>query len=1069
MSLDYLKIALHKRLHRLGKVIVFLIFWLSAPLAFSQQAVSVSGTVTDPAGEPLLGVSVVVKQTNAGTTTDLNGNYIINVGKNAVLVFSYLGYVSREIPVGDQTTIDVVLKDNETLLDEVVVVGYGTQKKVNLTGAVASIGGKELENRSVPTLTQALQGKVANLNISTPNGAPGTKQKINIRGYTGINIDENGTKSNVSGSPLVIIDGIQGGDLSTLNMDDVENISVLKDAASAAIYGSSAPFGVIIVTTKKGRAGKPVITYNNNLGFSRAINLPSIVNSLDFALAFNEVGRQSTGTTVFDDTILEKIRQYQAGQLKDETGQDGANDAWASWGSAWANNDWFDIYFKKSSFSQQHNIGVSGATETSSYYAGLGYNQQDGLYNFADDSYRRYNVRANLSSNLTQWLTFNLRSAFSRTGTDNPAPYSSGSITGSSDYSYAMFHMIGKTWPTVPLKNPNGEYSDASSVNLFTQAGRRKENIDNATLTGEFLFHLLPGWDITANYTYNGEYVDNSTHLKTIYQTNPSGTRVAKSGTTPNSLTRNMYKNQHHTINAFTSYEKTVSNHYFKVLAGYTQELYDDFRFWGSNDNLYTDEIPMLAMSYGTNRSVNDSWSQLAIRGAFGRINYSYKGKYLVELNARYDGTSRFLQDVRYKFYPGVSAGWIVSSESFWEPLQETAGYLKFRASYASLGDQSFTSNRYPFYPSLGTNVPTSTRWLFSGGRESSVWMPDLVNYNLTWITTNTLGFGFDATFLKNKLNFSFDWYRRDARDFADYGEKLPALLGTTAPRVNSAEIETKGFEITAGWKDKTGEVTYGASLVLSDYVGKVLKYNNPTKLIGDVWYDGATLGEIWGYETVGLFKDQAEIDAAADQSYLRAEWNVGDVHYKDLNGDGKINIGKNTVDDPGDRKIIGNTTPRYSFGVNLNAEWRGIDLTVFLQGVGKRDIMFGSDANYFWGFTTQAQSTYFTVHTDRWTETNPNGYLPRAYFNTAKNRQAQTRYLQNAAYLRLKNMQLGYTIPQSITGKLKLQKARVFVNAENLATFTKLSKIIDPEIVNTDAKVYPIKGTWAFGINVTF
>lgn len=1033
-----------------------------------QQQKKLSGIIKDADG-PIPGAAISVKGTTNASMSDENGKYTLsNIPDGATLVVSYVGYVTKEIKYAGQSTLDIILETNATELDEVVVVGYGTQKKVNLTGAVASIAGERLENRSVPTLTQALQGTVANLNISTSNGAPGTKQNINIRGYTGINIDDNGTKSNVSGSPLVVIDGIQGGDLSSINMNDVESISVLKDAASAAIYGSSAPFGVIIVTTKKGRTGKPVITYNNNFGFSQPTNLPHYVNSLDFAQAFNEVGKNSNYTAkLFDDDVIQRIKDYQDGKIKDETIKHPSQDNWLSWNAANANNDWFDIYFKKASFSQQHNIGVSGGSETSNYYIGLGYNQQDGLYNFANDVYKRYNARANVSSNLTKWLTASFRSAFSRAQTDNPTIYSN--ISGGSNYSYDYFHQIGRTYPTVPLKNPDGYYSEGSGILIFTDGGRQKQTSDNAILTGEFLFHLLPGWDLTANYTYDGTYIENSNHRKTFYIVKPSGAKEARGGSSPNYIERNMYRNQHHTINVFSSYEKTLGGHNFKVLGGFTQELYEKLRLKGSNDNLYSDEIPALSMTYGANRNATDEASALAIRGVFGRINYNYKEKYLLELNGRYDGTSRFLKDVRYKFYPGISAAWTLSRESFWEPVLDYVNHLKIRGSYASLGDQGFTDSYYPFYPSLGANAPTSTNWIFSGGRESAIWQPGLVNYDLTWITSNTLGFGVDMVFLNNRLNASFDWYKRHAKDFASFGEKLPAILGTSAPRMNDAETETKGFEITLGWRDKIGEVSYGATVVLSDYTGKVLKFNNPTKLISDLWYDGMTMGEIWGYETVGLFKDQAEIDGT-DQSYINANWYMGDVHYKDLDGNNKINRGNNTVDDPGDRKVIGNSTPRYSFGVTLNAEWKGFDCTLFLQGVAKRDIMFDASSNYFWGFVNNEwQSSYFTVHTDRWTEENPNGYYPRAYFTTDKNRQAQTRYLQNAAYLRLKNIQLGYTLPATITNKIKFQKARLFVNVENMATFTKLMKIVDPEIVNGNAKVYPLQRTWAFGVNVTF
>lgn len=1040
----------------------------STKLITSTLQQRVSGRVVDIHGNPLTGISVREKNTNNGTITNENGEFSFTLENSpAILAFTSIGYVSQEVP-SQSTPVNIVMEDDLGSIDEVVVVGYATQKKANLTGAVASISGERLENRSVSTLTQALQGTVANLNISTPNGAPGTKQNVNIRGFTGINIDDNGNRSNVTGAPLIVIDGVQGGDLSTINMSDVESVSVLKDAASAAIYGSSAPFGVIIITTKKGNTGKPAITYNNNFGFSAPTNLPQYVNSLDFALAFNEVGENSFYTAeLFNGDVIQRIKDYQAGTLAEETIKDPSSDNWLSWNGANANNDWFDIYFKNASFSQQHNVGVSGGTDNSSYYVGLGYNQQDGLFNYANDSYKRYNGRANLSSKLTSWLKFNFRGAFSRAETDNPTIY--GNISGGSSYSYDYFHQLGRTYPTVPLRNPDGYWSEGSGVGVFTDGGRAKSSRDNAMLTGEFVVNLMPGWDFTANYTYDGTYIEDSDNRKTFYIVKPSGIQQPRGGSSPNYIGRNMHRNQHHTINAFTSYQKTVGDHYFNAILGYTQELYDNFRLNGSNDNLYSDEVPMISVTYGSNRNAADYASRLAIRGGFGRLNYNYQEKYLLELNGRYDGTSRFLQDVRYKFYPGVSAAWVPSKESFWEPIIPYVNQFKIRGSYASLGDQAFTENRYPFYPNLNTQSPTGTRWLFNSGRESSVSNPGLINYDLTWITTNTLGVGVDANFLSNRLNVSFDWYRRQAKDFAIPGDALPAILGTSAPRINDAETETRGIEITVGWKDRINDFSYGADLVFSDYTGKVVKVNNPTKVLDRVWYDGMTMGEIWGYETMGLFKDEEEINSI-DQSYINANWFVGDVHYRDLDGNNKINIGNNTVDNPGDRRIIGNTTPRYSFGLNMNAAWKGFDITAFLQGVGKRDIMFDPGANFFWGFVNNEwQSSYFTVHTDRWTPDNPNGYLPRAYFTTDKNRQAQTRYLQNAAFLRVKNVQLGYTLPQQILDKAGFKRARLFVNVENLATLTSLMKVVDPEIVNSNAKVYPVQRTWAFGLNVTF
>jgi TonB-linked SusC/RagA family outer membrane protein len=1039
----------------------------------AQTATTVKGTVLDAnTKEPLIGISVLDKTAKTGTVTDMNGQFALRVSSpSSELVFSYIGYVTQTLRAGQVGASPILMQEDSETLDEVVVVGYGTQKKVNLTGAVSQLSGKKLENRAVTSMSQALQGTIANLNISSSSGVPGQSQDINIRGYTGL-----GT----TGSPLIVIDGVQGGKLDDINMNDVESISVLKDAASAAIYGSSAPFGVIIVTTKKGnKEGKPTITYNNNFGFSAPTNLPHYTNSLDFAKAFNEAAWNSDPTTIpYSPDVLKNVEAHIKGTLKSENDKNLKNE-WGSWNEAWGNNDWFDLYFKNSAFSQQHNLGVSGGSEKADYYIGLGYNQQDGLYNWANDSYKRYNVRANISSNVTKWLKVSFRGSFSRGTQDTPTVY--GTISGGTNYSVDYFHQLGRRYPTVPLKNPDGDWSEASNIAVFTRGGRNTDTKDNAVLTGEVTLTPLKGWVVTANATYDGLYENQSQHQKTIYGTRPDGSTYTYSGTSPNSLTRRSDKNQHYVINAYTSYERTFAKkHYAKVMVGYTQELYNNFYLKGTAQSLFTDDVPSLSLAYG-NPDVEEGASQLAIRGGFVRLNYSFEDKYLVEFNGRYDGTSRFLKDVRYKFYPGVSVGWVVSQEKFWKPLSNVVDFFKVRASYASLGDQSFSGdNYYPFYPNLVSTTSTDKKnsWFFGGNREAYVKDPNLVDSSLTWVTTNTLNVGVDVNLLNNRLTVGFDWYNRVGKNFVGPAATLPAVLGTEPPKVNNANIRTRGWGVTIGWKDRIGKVSYGVSAVLSDYKGKVTKYNNPDKLLDRIWYAGMNMGEIWGYETVGLFRSEEEIKGT-DQSYIDSKsWQVGDVHYADLNGNGKIDVGDNTVANPGDRKVIGNQTPRYQFGVNLNAEWNGFDATVFFQGVGKRDFMFDKQANFFWGITGggQWQSSYFTAHTDRyvskteWTEERF-GYFPRAYFNTDKNHQSQSGYLQNAAYLRLKNIQVGYTLPRQLTRKASIEKVRVFVNGENLFTVTNMLKVVDPEIaVNKDAnaKVYPLQRTWSFGINVT-
>jgi TonB-linked SusC/RagA family outer membrane protein len=1027
----------------------------------------VTGTVTDAAGETVIGANVVEKGTTNGTSTDADGKFALTVKENATIVISFIGYVTQEIRAGNQSAFNVMLKEDAQALDEVVVVGYGTQKKIHLTGAVAQIRGETLENRSVTNLSQALQGQVANLNIAPTGsgGEPGAALSINIRGYTGLGS---------SGSPLIVIDGIQGGDINDINMNDVESISVLKDAASAAIYGSNAPYGVLLITTKRGKTGqKPTITYSNNFGWAQPINLPEMMNSLDFATFWNEAAANSGSALPFTDETIQRIKDYMAGKIDYETIASpwAGDDYWQSWQSANANNDWFDIFMKDFAFKQQHTIGVSGGTTNSNYYVGLGYLYQGGMWNYGQDSYQRYNARTNLTTNLTNWLTFSFRGSFSRGLKD--APNLSGSEA-------TFMNQIGRTWPTNALYNPDGTYNAANKIVAYIEGGRNKETRDNAILTGEFVFHPLKGWDITANYAYDGTYVNGTQHLKTVYTTTPSGKKTVLGGTSPSSFTRSTQKNQHHTVNLYSSYEKEINDHYFKVLVGYTQELYDNLSLSARNNYLYSDENPSLSLSYGTQRTISEGASQLAVRGGFGRFNYNYKEKYLFEFDGRYDGTSRFLNNVRYKFYPGVSAGWVVSKESFWKPLESLVNLFKLRAEYGSLGDQSFTDN-YPFYPALNTVSPTSSNFLFSGGRESYISNPGIINTLLTWVTTKTLDFGVDLSFLANQLNISFDWYKRSMNDYVGPAEALPAILGASAPQTNSAAMETKGWELTIGWKHHIGEFGYGANIVLSDYWGIVNKYPNPNGLI-NTWYEGQRMGDFWGYETVGYFKSAEDVASSPSQNSIYSRWTPGDIKYADLNGDGKIDWGDNTLNNSGDKKVIGNGTPRYSFGVTLNADYKGVDFNVFLQGVGKRDAVLGNDyfCSLFWGMTgDQWHSNGFVTNLDRWSESNPNGYFPKYYFTTGemvKNIQPQTKYMQNAAYMRVKNLQLGYTVPSSILRKLYCQKLRLFFNVENLATITKMVKVINPELSNIggtwgriDGKIYPLQRTWAGGVNITF
>lgn len=1029
------------------------------------------GQVLNEAGQPLEGITINEKGIDNVTNTAVDGGFSLTLkGSSKTLVFTAIGYEPKIVSVHHDDFLSIVLEGLSTSLDEVVIVGYAQTKKENLTGAVASISSKALQNRPVTNIGQALQGQVANLSVNMNNqgGAPDARQNLNIRGYTGFG---------VSTGPLIVIDGVPGGDLNSLNPADIATLTVLKDAAAAAIYGSSAPYGVLLVTTKQGQKnGKPAITYNNNFSFNKAINLPKMVNSLDFAQTFNEAFTNAGRAPWYDSETLQRISDYQAGILQDETIKDPNYDDWYGSGIGYftgsgpnkgnGNNDWFDIFFRPA-FSHQHNLGVSGGGNSSTYYVGAGYLSRDGIYNFMRDKFQRYNLRANLSTEIAKWMTVNFRSTLSREQNNTPATYSAA--TGGN-----YMHQIARKLPTTPFRNPDGHYSDYSNIALFTEGGRNTYTDNRSMLTGEVVLRPLVGWQITGNFTYDGRFYNEENFNKTVYSTLPSGNRVVQFQTNPvNSLTKISSTTDHYIINLFSSYEKQLSQHYFQVLGGYIRDYTHLKSINAGNSLLYSNDIPSLNLTYNPNATIGDSDIRLAIEGIFGRFNYNYDGKYLLEFNGRYDASSRFTEGSRWNLYTSVSAGYLMSKEAFWEPIKPYVNMFKLRGSYGSLGDQwgdnPNRNNYYPFYPSLGTRAPNNTNWIFNDGRQAYITPPGLVNNALTWATITSLNLAFDAELLKSRLAVSLDWYRRDAVDFVGPAQALPAVLGTAVPFANIASMKTTGFELTVGWNDQIGNVNYFARGVLSDYTATVLDYPNPSGLLSD-WYQGMRMGEIWGFETMGLFQSTEEISEAPSQHRIfGGNWAPGDVRYRDRNGDNEITIGTNTLSDPGDRKVIGNSTPRYAYGMTLGGQWKGFDASVFLQGVAKRDAWIGS--NMYWGIVGgEWQSTYLVENQDRWTPESPDGFFPKYYMSNEmnKNMQQQTRYLQNAAYMRLKNVQIGYNFPPLLINRIQLQNLRIYISGDNLATFTKMQKSVDPELAIDAGKIYPLQRFFSFGLNLT-
>lgn len=1036
--------------------------WGTAGVKEIQQNGVCNGVVTDTTGETVIGASVVVKGTTNGTITGLDGDFSLSgVTKGSILVVSFVGYQNTEVKWNGQP-LTIVLKEDTKVLDEVVVVGYGTQKKANLSGAVAAVDGKVLQDRPITNIGQGLQGVVPNLNITMNNGgAPGATSSFNIRGNTSLN----------GGSPLVLVDNVQM-DANLVNPDDIESISVLKDAASASIYGARAAYGVILITTKKGKkSDKPTVSLSAT-GYwqSPALTFHN-VNSMQYLTMMDEAYQNDGGSGhYFKSQVYQYAEDYFNGKYDSPVFFDTAYDTY-KYGYC-GNTDWWDELYK-TSFSQIYTANISGGNDRTTYYASVSMNDQGGILKAGDDKYNKYNANVNISSNITKWL--NVSAKIAHTYTDELHPTGGTTAMNSTAYSGLSSYsgmMKGDLSPLMPVKHPDGHYAGQGSytnpVAIMEQGGNAQYKQNDLWMTGAVKITPIKGLVINADYTWNFYGKSSNQHVQNFYDyTAVPGTENYYPWTNPSSVTVTNNDDYYNAFNAFAEYTFSLKEkHNFKVMVGYNQENKHKKYHYAGRKNLIDSSNPSLNLAYG-DMAMNGSETHWSVNGFFARINYDYKGKYLLELNGRYDGSSKFPHGDRYAFFPSASVAWRVSEEKFWEPIRGWFDNFKLRASYGSLGNQALDESRYGNFPYLATyGINTKYGALLNGTRPVAVSVPGLVSASFTWETVNQIDFGFDASFFGRRLNTSFDWYRRNTKDMLTAGQALPAVLGTSVPQENAADMKTVGWEVSLEWNDRLSNgFGYHIKGVLSDYQASITKFSNPTKLLG-THYVGEKLNEIWGYVSNGLF--QSDEDAkAADQSYLSGgSWGAGDVKYEDLNNDGKIDIGKNTLDDSGDRKIIGNSTPRYSYGITAGFDYKGFDFEMFWQGIGKRDYWLGG--SQFWGFTDE-WCTPLTSSLDYWTEDNRDAYFPRLhhYGVNGGNHQVSTRYLQNAAYLRLKNVVLGYTIPRSITEKVKISRLRVFVQGENLLTFTPLIDSYDPETLNN--MTYPINKKISVGLNLTF
>jgi TonB-linked SusC/RagA family outer membrane protein len=1049
---------------------------------------TVSGTVKDSNGQAIAGAIVQVKSSTVGATTDEDGRFSLSVPDNATLQISHVSYVTVEVVVGTQSTIDVVLDEGAEMLEELVVVGYGTQKKVNLTGAVDVISNERLSQRPSGNVSQSIRGLSPSLNFSAGSAfQPGADMSVTIRGIGSLN----------GGSPYVLIDGFPG-DMNLLNPDDIESISILKDAAASAIYGARAPYGVILITTKNGKKGaKMHVTYSGNVMINTPQKLPKGLDSRTWAGMLNEAGRNAGGSPVSEATI-DRIVAYQ-NQDWDLLHQlipnypEGADitsgaypngEAWDNANLNFANNDYWDVWFG-SSVNQKHDLSVQGGTEKASYYFSGGFLDQNGILNYGQDDFRRLNLLGKVNIAISDRWDFSWDSRFSQKDRTRSSYWNGG------NYGTMFNYLWDWMYPITPIYDGWGNYANLTI--LYLQSGT--ERIKNLDYWNNFRTEIRPlkGWKINADFAYNTQdHSTSNTHFSAKAHGTDNSNIIEFATTLPNNLRKQKYSNYYWNTNIYTSYSIDVLDaHHFSIMAGMQFEKGENNSINGYKTYLISESVPSFQTATGT-VELSEALAHNATQGYFGRFNYNFKDKYMLEANARYDGTYVFKKGKRWGFFPSVSIGWNIHRESFWAAIEPYVNTLKIKGSWGQLGNQNVNP-----YTDMEL-IPLQTgklNWIFnpnSGRQIGYTSAPSIVNQNLTWETATTKNMGIETSFLKNRLQVDFSVYERTTTNMVGPSEAKPGVLGASPPSTNNATLRTRGWDLSLGWKQNiNNNLSWFANVNLSDYTSVVTKYNNSTGTLS-TWYEGKTVGEIWGYTVHDLFRTQAELDGyleKTDLSFLGSRWRTGDTKYEDTNGDGKVNNGKNTVSDHGDLSIIGNDQPRYLFGLTLGASYKGLDFSMLWSGMLKRNVYYGSGGRLFWGlhsnwwdsalhtrnldyFRDEPGTKYYGV-AEGDANINLDAYWPRPYLNgTELNKNTNnpnTRYLVNTAFARMTNIQLGYSLPKKWISKVHLDKVRVFFSGENLLTFTELPVGIDPEAPNGGNLTYGADRIYSFGITITY
>ena len=1054
------------------------------PMNNEAQEFIVTGRVTDyQTNEGLPGVNVIIVGTTTGTVTDIDGNYEISVtSPDEVLMFSYVGYDQLRIPVENRSNIDVVIRPSFSQLEEIVVVGYGTQRRVNLTGAVDQVTGEAMEGRQRGNLTQTLQGVMPNVNIRPLDGKPVESPTINIRGIGSIG---------QGGNALILIDGIEG-DPSMLNPNDIETISVLKDAASAAIYGARGVFGVVLITTKAPQDDAITVEYSGNYSIQSPVVRPDFdYDGYRFANMFNEIfynrnalyPRQINKTQLFSQEYLAELKRRSEDPSLPKTDLDDQGRY-----VYYHSTDWYSELYKDHVNATEHSINVSGGTDRSRFLISGRYSGSDGLYRYSSDVYNMYNLRARGSIDVTPWLQIENNFDYSVRDYFNPLNTGEGSSL--------QRNIADEGHPTAPLLNPDGTLSFSAAYTVGDNyLGYNGSYLDRSVLRNTTGFNTR-FYDNTLRVIGNFSFqqtINEHERIRTPTPYSPAPGVIEYVGHRRDDYQHTTDVSDYIATNLYSEYENFFNEvHYFKAMVGVNYEESEWERHRYERNQLLFPTARNVNLAVGDNVIATGGFNRWRIFGGFFRLNYIYDERYLLELNGRYDGSSKFPTDEMYAFFPSISGAWRISNESFWPVPYEIVSNFQLRGSYGSLGNANISPYMFQEQFSIGTGI------LIDGSRPRQTSMPAVLPDGLTWETSTTRNFGLDLGLINNKLTFTGDAYVRHTTDMYTIGMTLPAVFGTGSPRGNYADMETRGWEMALAWRDQFNlanrTFNYNIRLNLSDWKAHVLRYNNPDKFLND-YYEGMRVGEVWGFVTEGFFTSHDDVANHADQQSRFAPrtgtYMPGDIKLKDLNNDGVINFGDNTVDNPGDRKVIGNLTPRYTFGANLGAQWNNIFFSAFIQGVGRQDWYPHQEAVNFWGQYNRPYGDIPRWHLNEgmiWSEENPDSFLPRYVSRGGTGgllRQTQTKYLMNAAYIRLRNVQLGYDLPINLVSRMGMSSARIYVSGESLWTWSPLYRTVKNHIDVENATApsdqmytsgnsgdgynYPMLKNVTVGINVRF